>query len=579
MRYVIAKPDQYLAVSGQGIATFRVSKKAIVWPTQRYTVFSALRLPHDMVINAITSDRVTFELHCALTIGLDSENQDTALKKYVANFVGQRATQAQIDSAVVSNISVIVQGALGDEIEHQLVEYGLRLFETNIKDIKPTGQKTIGFVNAHPDQYLAVTGSGISDILIAKSHFKWPNQEVAVFSIEPITYEIDIEAMSQEKLAFCLPAVFTISVDASNTDTLKAYARKFVGSDPKSTTQRMMTLIKGIAEGETRVLAASISIEELFQSRKAFQENVSGHIGGELAKYGLKLENANIKELKDVTGSEYFKYLRQKAHSAAINQSKVDVAEVDAKGTVGERERRNASEQTIARLDAETQTAKNIQKQAIVKSQTELDIMNADCNKQVNLVKLVTFSEVQIKEAELQQEVEKKRAEVNVQRLRAENLAKTTVEAEAIKLMASARAFAAQTEAEAELFVAKKKAEAVKATYKAQSEGLKDILEAFGNPALAMQYLMLEKGLFQELAAQNAKAIQGLNPKISVWNTEASSGSGDSGKALRDIFQTLPPLLATVTDQTSFVPPTWLQGQATSAVPEAAEAIMGKSKA
>ncbi|KAJ3093493.1 hypothetical protein HK100_006581 [Physocladia obscura] len=615
MRYVIADPNQFLAVSGQGIRTVRVSKKALVWPTQRCVRFTALRLPHQINMDAISKDRVTFNMPCALTIGLDTESQADALGMYVANFVAGHSSQDAINAAVKANIVVIVQGAvnrfcpelpfqdifekrqqlaakvgflyyecnawsltspptqLANEIEQQLVQYGLRLFETNIQDIRPTGGKTLGYVNAHPDQFLAVTGNGIEDILIAKSHFKWPNQEVAVFSVEPITYEIDIEAMSQEKLAFYLPAVFTVSVDATSHDSLRLFARRFVGSDPSSIRQKMMVLIKGVAEGETRVLAASISIEELFQSRKAFQENVSGHIESELSKYGLKLENANIKELKDISGSEYFKYLRQKAHSAAINQSKVDVAEVDAKGTVGERERKLATEQTVARLDAETQAAKNVQTQAVVKSQAALDVLNAECNRQVLLAKLVTSNEVKIKETELQREVEKKRAEVNTERLRAENLAKTTVEAESIKLMATAKAFARQAEAEAELFVATKKAEAVKLTYKAQSEGLHEVLKAFDNPALAMQYLMLEKGLFQELAAQNAKAIQGLNPKISVWNTEGSSGS-DSGKTLRDIFQTLPPLLATVTDQTSYVPPSWLQGggqQAAIDVPPVAE--------
>ena len=39
---------------------------------------------------------------------------------------------------------------------------------------------------------------------------------------------------------------------------------------------------------------------------------------------------------------------------------------------------------------------------------------------------------------------------------------------------------------------------------------------------LAKFYLGLQSGLFVDMAAQTAKAMQGLNPKINVWNTGAS---------------------------------------------------------
>ena len=42
---------------------------------------------------------------------------------------------------------------------------------------------------------------------------------------------------------------------------------------------------------------------------------------------------------------------------------------------------------------------------------------------------------------------------------------------------------------------------------------------------LAKFYLGLQAGLFVDMAAQTAAAIQGLNPKINVWNTGAAGGS------------------------------------------------------
>ena len=45
--------------------------------------------------------------------------------------------------------------------------------------------------------------------------------------------------------------------------------------------------------------------------------------------------NANVKELQDTAGSEYFKFLSRKAHEGASNQAKIDVANAQMIGNIG----------------------------------------------------------------------------------------------------------------------------------------------------------------------------------------------------------------------------------------------------
>ena len=86
--------------------------------------------------------------------------------------------------------------------------------------------------------------------------------------------------------------------------------------------------------------------------------------------------------------------------------------------------------------------------------------------------------------------------------------------------------------------------------------GLADVL---GGPAGLLQYMLVKDGVYEKLAAENAKAINGLAPKITVWNTGDSSNSAcDSGMPIRSIMQNLPPLLSTIQDQTGIRPPEWL---------------------
>lgn len=121
--------------------------------------------------------------------------------------------------------------------------------------------------------------------------------------------------------------------------------------------------------------------------------------------------------------------------------------------------------------------------------------------------------------------------------------------------------------AEADLVAAQKKAEAMFITRKREAEGMVEMAKGYaalasvmGGPEGLMQFLMIERGVYGELANANAKAIQGLQPKITVWNTGSSGegGMADPTAPIRNIFQALPPLFSTISDQTGISPPAWM---------------------
>lgn len=122
--------------------------------------------------------------------------------------------------------------------------------------------------------------------------------------------------------------------------------------------------------------------------------------------------------------------------------------------------------------------------------------------------------------------------------------------------------------AEADLVAAEKRAAAMFIARKKEAEGLIEMAKGYaalasvmGGPEGLMQFLMIERGVYGELANANAKAIQGLQPKISVWNTGSSGGEGslaDPVAPIRNIFQALPPLFSTINDQTGIQPPAWM---------------------
>jgi flotillin len=87
--------------------------------------------------------------------------------------------------------------------------------------------------------------------------------------------------MTIEKLQFSLPAVFTIGPD-NNLQALKKYAlllsgdvdgvrktRKTANTTPRNHVQ---DIVKGIIEGETRVIVSSMTMEEIFKERLVFKQ-------------------------------------------------------------------------------------------------------------------------------------------------------------------------------------------------------------------------------------------------------------------------------------------------------------------
>ena len=65
----------------------------------------------------------------------------------------------------------------------------------------------------------------------------------------------------------------------------------------------------------------------------------------ELDQFGLCIYNANVKELQDTPGSEYFAFLSRKAHEGASNQARIDVAEARMRGEIGEAAKKGHAKQ------------------------------------------------------------------------------------------------------------------------------------------------------------------------------------------------------------------------------------------
>ncbi|KAK2045749.1 SPFH domain/Band 7 family protein [Colletotrichum somersetense] len=514
---------------------------------------------------------------------------------------------------------------------------------------------------AAPDEYLAITGMSVKAVKITKAAWVWPFQRCMRFSVQPHDYAMNLQAMTKEKLQFLLPVVFTVGPDVNQRganathqaahagpsrhdddddghvssnrredrgDSLMKYAMLLADSGEKKggTMLHLENIVKGIIEGEVRVLVSSMTMEEIFTEREVFKRRIFKNIQSELDQFGLKIYNANVKELKDAPNSNYFESLSRKAHEGASNQARIDVAEAQLRGNVGESKRKGEQEREIAKIYAETAVQKTERDIERATAEANLDTRQASLSKDVEIARVEARRALESKDEDLKREVEVKRAAAEIERLRATDVVKATIQREARQQQADAEAYAieadananfeksqreteakayktqkdadaqtmaefnrttktadanayksrqdaeahqysAQLTADAELAIALKRAEGVAAMADAYAK----MSSAFGGPSGLLQYLMVEKGTYVQLAKANADAIRGLQPKISVWNTGSQAGAdgaaGSSGvDTMRNVYQMLPPLMTTINEQTGITLPEWQFGKLNAGV-------------
>lgn len=428
------------------------------------------------------------------------------------------------------------------------------------------------YKTSRSNEWLVRTGLGVPDIQIGKKFVKWPFQNIDYVNMAPNSYKFSVNAMSKEKLEFNFPAVFTIG-PKNNPESLTMFSRYLLNQDDNQVNH----LIRGVIEGETRSLSASLNIEDIFTGRTEFKKDIVDNVQKQLDQYGLEIYNANIEELKDSDTSNYFKSLSQKIKSEAENKAKVDVAEQNKRGDIGAKEREGETRQKMSIIESDTTLVENQRKQEILKSNAELEKTRAEQNLIITQAKIRSENEALITKMSMEKDVEVKRSEMELEKQRASDLSSTQVKAEmeakkaegeanSRKILADALFYTVQKEAEGKLFSQQKEAEAmvysklkeaegIEAVYSAQAEGLKKLVDSFGgNPQALISYTMMDKGIYEKLADSNAKAINGLNPKITVWTQDASKGMDP----IQNLAKSVIPMLSTIESQTDYKLPEWL---------------------
>jgi len=382
--------------------------------------------------------------------------------------------------------------------------------------------------------------------------FIWPLvQDYAYMSLTPMTISIPLEgALSLQNIRINVPSTFTVGISTQPEIMMNA-AERLLGINQ----QAIEDMAKEIIFGQLRLTVASLTIEQINQDRESFLESIRQNVEPELNKIGLYLINVNITDITD--SSTYIDSIGKKAASEAINKARVDVAEQEKLGAVGEslavREKdisvaQNVAESINGQKKAETERRVYVQEReaeaVLGENRASANIARADADLQIQQAEARQRAEIAKRNAEV--EIQKAQYLAEQQRLRAEEVITQEIEKQKIEIAAEAEAErsrrVAKGVADGVLYQYQAEAEGLKRLLASKAEGYKELVASTGNdPQAAATLLLLEK--LEELVKYQTEAIKNLKiDKITVWDSGGNGEGSATSNFISNLFKSLPPL-------------------------------------
>jgi len=397
-------------------------------------------------------------------------------------------------------------------------------------------------------------GKGVSArCLHGGAAFVWPLiHDYSFLSLTPMTISIPLQnALSFQNIRINVPSTFTVAISTDQGIMENAAERLLNLGLPE-----MEEMAREIIFGQLRLTVASLTIEQINQDRESFLESIRKNVEPELNKIGLYLINVNITDITDE--SDYIESIGKKAASEAVNRARVDVADQEKMGAIGQAEADREKTVRVAeneaqadkgskRADADRRIYVQGQEAEAVGGENKAKADIADANAELAVKQAAALQQGEVAKREAAVQIQKAQYQAELERLNADVVVKEEIGKRKVEI-------AAEAEAERRRRTARGAADAVLMHYEAEAKGIRQVLDSkaagyadlvascSGDARAAATLLMIEK--IEQIVERQVDAIKNLKiDKITVWD---SGGGGDGGSStanfVSSLIRSIPPL-------------------------------------
>jgi hypothetical protein len=384
-----------------------------------------------------------------------------------------------------------------------------------------------------PHQRIVVTGLGIKDAYIGQTKLLLPKplHQWYVVNLGVHTINFDVTTYTKDKISLKLPIVLTTCPDNSVvpkesltdgeiTNRFLVYLEKYGG---KSDEERDKILENDVGT-EIRASAGNMNAEDIARDKDAFKKLVTDSVKKCLFKSGVSVVNLGVSELLDGGKSTYFAKLGERAEQSANRDALVATSEHENKTEIDQAKFTSEKRKEVANKNAEAILVENENKQKESQSRRELDVFNAEQDKQARIAKLQASFEADMKEIDYKKQVEEARRAQIIESQKSEHLSPAIVAKDKLTVDTDAEVYKITQLAQAQLQAQELKAKGDFAILDAQAKGIRQQVEALGgDPSKYIAHVLASKGEYSVIAKELSNGLKGTNPIIF-----AKGGSQDS---------------------------------------------------
>jgi len=415
-----------------------------------------------------------------------------------------------------------------------------------------------------PDEVMVISGRGKLGFRIVKGGgtFILPIVErVERLSLEDMALEVKCEDVyTSEGVPITVDGVAVVKV-ASDDESIRTAAEQFLSKQQ----EEIGNIANQTLEGHLRAILGTLTVEESYQDREKFAQNVQDVAAVDMANMGMSIVAFTIREVSDK--QEYLDSL-----------GRTRTAEVQRDARIGKAQAERDAMIKSATANQEAEIGKYKAETDIAASKCEYEIKQAEYNLEVNLKKaeaelageLQKFITSQdVKREEMQVDVVEKQTQVQVaeqeiSRMQKELQASVEKQAEAekyeIEKQAAAEKFRQETvglgeaeairtaglaEAGAQLVTGKAEADVVKAQGAAEAEAMLKKAEAWQdyNKAAIVETLIEKLPEITKAVAEPLSQTE----KITMIITDKQAGVSNITSGMTNILAQLPPVIKSLT--------------------------------
>uniref|UniRef100_A0A671YFW9 Flotillin n=1 Tax=Sparus aurata TaxID=8175 RepID=A0A671YFW9_SPAAU len=386
------------------------------------------------------------------------------------------------------------------------------------------------FYTCGPNEAMVVSGFGRSPpLMIAGGRvFVIPCiQQIQRITLNTLTLNVKSDKVyTRHGVPISVTGIAQVKIQGQNKEMLATACQMFMG---KSEAEIAVIALETL-EGHQRAIIAHLTVEEIYQDRKKFSEQVFKVASSDLVNMGIGVVSYT---LKDVHDDQDYLHSLGKARTAQV-QKDARIGEAQYKRDAVMREAHAMQEKVSAQYKNEIEMAKSQRDYELKKAAYDVEVNTKKAESEMAYQLQVAKTKQRIEEEKMQVQVVERTQQITLQEqeiirkeMELEAKIKKPAEAEKYRLerLAEAQRLQLIMEAEAEAESIKVKAFALEAKGRAEAEQMSKKAEAFKQyKDGAMVDMLLEK--LPLMAEEISKPLSEAN-KV----TMVSSGGSEVGAA------------------------------------------------